>query len=209
MNENLWVLATAEDATVVRRNSHAVNRVVVFGPHLMAFDGRVPSFGTLTEGPQSNGFVSATRHQKLPIVREFHCVDKVGVTHTIAALKQLRLLFGFGGTVGSKWRNATAGGRLQKVASNWFSQFGIGRRSFFLLLFRYANGFLDVNKKTRKYPSLCWLSLNLWKWINSPQLSLPLSFLLLLGRWKWSWQIPRPWPLPVSCLPSTASNSSA
>ena len=186
MNEDLRVVATTEGATVVKRNGHAVNRVVVFGSHLMAFDGRVPSFGALTEGPQPNGFVCATRHQESSIAREFHCEDAAGMTHTIAALKQLRLLFGFGGTVGSKWRNATAGGRLQKVASNWFSQFGIGRRSFFLLLFRYANGFLDVNKKTRKYPSLCWLSLNLWKWINSPQLSLPLSFHLLLGRWKWS-----------------------
>ena len=102
MNENLRVLATAEDATVVRRNGHAVNIIFVFGSHLMAFDGRVPSFGTLTEGPQSNGFVSATRHQKLPIVREFHCVDIFGVTRQIAALKQLKLLFGFGRTVGIK-----------------------------------------------------------------------------------------------------------
>jgi len=102
VNENLRVVSTAEDATVVGRNGHAENRAVVFGPHLMDFGGRVPAFCALTEGPQSNGFVSATRNQKSSVAREFHFEDTVGVTHTIAALKQLRLLFGFGRTIGSK-----------------------------------------------------------------------------------------------------------
>ena len=102
MNENLRVSSAAEDATVVRRNGQAEDKVVVFGLHLMAFDGRVPSFGALTEGPQSNRFVCATRHQKSSIAREFHCEDAAGMTQQVAALKQLRLLFGFGGTVGSK-----------------------------------------------------------------------------------------------------------
>ena len=89
MNENLRVASTAEDAIVIGRNGHAENRVVVFGPHLIAFDGQVPSFDALTEGPQSNGSVSTTRHQESSVVREFHCEDKVGVTQQISALKQL------------------------------------------------------------------------------------------------------------------------
>ena len=102
MNENLRVSSAAEDATVVRRNGHAENIIFVFGSHLMDFDGRIDSFDALTEGPQSDGFVSATRHQKSSIAREFHCEDIVGVTRQIATLKQLRLLFGFGRTIGRK-----------------------------------------------------------------------------------------------------------
>ena len=151
MNENLRVSSAAEDATVVGRNGHAENRVVVFGPHLMAFGGRVPSFGALTEGPQSNRFVSATRHQESSIAREFHWEDKVGVTHTITALKQLRLLFGFGRTIGSKWRNATAEWKLNRVTRNWFSP-----RSFSLLI-RNANGFLlEGNTVINKF----WQNIN-------------------------------------------------
>ena len=139
MNENLRVVATAEDSAGVLRNGQAANNhnnVVVFGPHQADIDGRVPSFDALTEGPQSNRFVCATRHQESSIAREFHCEDAAGMTHTITSLKQLRLLFGFGGTVGSKWRNATAEWKLNRVTRNWFSP-----RSFSLLI-RNADGFL-------------------------------------------------------------------
>ena len=107
VNEDIRVLATAEDATAIGWNGDAINKGFVFGHHLMMNWWCGLSFFAIAERPQTNGFICTSRDDERRVGGELHCGDISSVPDQIVALQESRLLLTTTGceTVFSERRN--------------------------------------------------------------------------------------------------------
>ena len=117
MNEDFPVISTTEEASVVWCKGQTVHAKAVSSIHLNWADG------VLTDGPQEDDVVPATRCQQSPVVRELDWIDTALVTNKVLAVEwrsDIRFIAMNGEALGSKFATRIMTSVLS-IDSYWWS----------------------------------------------------------------------------------------